>query len=225
MGKDLPGLSPLWLISLALVLGVFLATALPLVVLTKDALPGDWLGFAGAIIGAGCTIFAGWLAYSAVQVQIKDYRDAARQTAFSALDEQVMTNSRDIDRLVLAAAFLNTFAEPFPPTHNGASTGGFTDRLRQSRMKALDFVSASATNAPYGYGSNISTVMTRIQRLGDRIDDQSSQLQWAAVSDYFDESVKDAIAGIRAIAAQIEGDIPVHRQFLERLMNDRNRFS
>jgi hypothetical protein len=92
-------------------------------------------------------------------------------------------------------------------------------------MKALDFVSASATNAPYGYGSNISTVMTRIQRLGDRIDDQSSQLQWAAVSDYFDESVKDAIAGIRAIAAQIEGDIPVHRQFLERLMNDRNRFS
>lgn len=116
MGKDLPGLSPLWLISLALVLGVFLATALPLVVLTKDALPGDWLGFAGAIIGAGCTIFAGWLAYSAVQVQIKDYRDAARQTAFSALVEQVMTNSRDIDRLVLAAAFLNTFAEPFPPT-------------------------------------------------------------------------------------------------------------
>jgi hypothetical protein len=59
--SNLPGLSPLWLILLGLILGVFLATALPVVVLSKEILPADWLGFAGGIIGAGCTIFAGWL--------------------------------------------------------------------------------------------------------------------------------------------------------------------
>jgi len=61
--NNLPGLSPLWLLLLALVLGTFLATALPLVVLTKEVMPADWLGFSGSIIGGGCTIAAGWWTY------------------------------------------------------------------------------------------------------------------------------------------------------------------
>jgi hypothetical protein len=119
MENDGLGLSPLWLISLALVFGIFLATALPLVVLTKDVVSSDWLGFSGAIIGAACAIFAGWLAYSAVQVQIKDYREAARKTAFMALERQFATVAGDIDKVLLAKGFLETFAAPFPPTHSG----------------------------------------------------------------------------------------------------------
>src|ERR1700675_2433745 len=118
---NLPGLSPLWLILLALALGTFLAAALPLIILTKDVMPADWLGFSGGIIGAGCTIFAGWLAYSAVQVQIKDYRDAARKSAFAALDERVFAISQDIDRLKLAIGFLANFTDGFPPSSERAS--------------------------------------------------------------------------------------------------------
>jgi hypothetical protein len=221
---NLPGLSPLWLILLALALGTFLAAALPLIILTKDVMPADWLGFSGGIIGAGCTIFAGWLAYSAVQVQIKDYRDAARKSAFAALDERVFAISQDIDRLKLAIGFLANFTDGFPPSSERASTGGFTEHLRQTRLKALDFLSASATNAPYGYGAIISTVMSRVQRLGDRMDERSLQQNWAAVIMYYDPLVKEAIAGIRGITEQIKVDIPIHEAALLRAIDERDRF-
>jgi hypothetical protein len=223
--NNLPGLCPLWLISLALVLGAFLATVLPLVVLTRDVVLADWLGFSGGIVGAGCTIFAGWLAYSAVQVQIEDYRDAARKSAFAALDERVFTISQDVNRLKLAVGFLAKFTEGFPPSDDGASTGGFADHFRQTRMKALDFLSASATNAPYGYGPIISTIISRVQRLGDRIDERSLQINWPAVTMYYDPIIKEAIAGIRAVEEQIRGDIPIHEAALVRAMDERDRFN
>jgi hypothetical protein len=223
--SDHPGLSSLWIILLALVLGVFLATVLPVVVLTKDVVLADWLGFSGGIIGAACTIFAGWLAYSAVQVQIRDYREAARQTTFATLDAQFRNLGRDIDLLRLAHGFLNSFANNFPATTPGAE-GGFTDSLRDARWRALDFVSNSATRAPFGYGESISTVMIRIQRIGDRIEDQAARgIQPPAINKFYDPIIMQAVSGLRSIADQIEGDIPIHTETLVRLANERDRFA
>jgi hypothetical protein len=51
MGRnDLPGLSPLWLISLALVLGTAIVVMIPASISNGDAIkPSDWIGFAAAL--------------------------------------------------------------------------------------------------------------------------------------------------------------------------------
>lgn len=184
----------------------------------------DWITLFGILFGSACTIFAGWLAYSAVQIQIKDARSEVRKTNFNTLDEKVWKLSDEIYRLRLAAGFLSTFSNLFPPTGPGTSTGGFTACLQGARAKALDFISASATNAPFGYGRNISTVMTRVQRLGDRIEERFESITASGVSDFYDPIVRDAIIGLRDIATQIARDIPIHEQSLVRLSDERDRF-
>jgi hypothetical protein len=68
--NNLPGLSPLWLISLAMVLGVLILTAVPLI-LSKEAIhPSDWIGFAGSVLVGGIALLAAIIAWRAVQSQI-----------------------------------------------------------------------------------------------------------------------------------------------------------
>jgi hypothetical protein len=187
--------------------------------------PSDWLGLGGALFGSICTISAGWLAYSAVQTQIRMARIDARATRHAVLTQAVIDLGRDIDKLCLAAGFLSAFTEQFPPTDEGSSDGGFTDRLREVRWKALDYISASASGAPYGYGERISTLMARIQRIGDRMDDQVARgIQPPSVVAYYDPIIKNAIAGLRELAADIQRKIPAYREDLIRIADERDRF-
>jgi hypothetical protein len=52
MDRDnLPGLSPLWLISLALVLGTAIVVLIPVSISGGDAIKAsDWIGFAGSVV-------------------------------------------------------------------------------------------------------------------------------------------------------------------------------
>jgi hypothetical protein len=64
-------------------------------------------------------------------------------------------------------------------------------------MEALDFISASATNAPYGYGASISTIMSRIQRIGDRMEE--SQVPWQGTESCYDPSGHARNAAARSV--------------------------
>jgi hypothetical protein len=224
--NNLPGLSPLWLMSLALVLGVFLATALPLIVLTKGVATSDWLGFSGGIIGAACTIFAGWLAYSAVQVQIRDYREAARRNTFEALDRKCIDIAEDVDRLMLASGYVKAFTGIFPNSLGGSNASGFALALFHARTKALDFISFSATGAPFGMGERISTAMSRIQTIGDRIAVASGpNLPSGGVISFYDPIVMNAIDGLRLISDQLDREIVQRQGEMVRIADERDRFA
>lgn len=68
--KSLPGLSPIWLISLAMVCGIFLLISIPLLIAANAVHISDWIGFAGNVVGASMTIVAAAVAYIAVQRQV-----------------------------------------------------------------------------------------------------------------------------------------------------------
>jgi hypothetical protein len=89
MEKDnLPGLSPLWLISLAMVLGTVIVVLIPASIATGDQIKSsDWLGFAGNVIAGVMTIVAAAVAWRAVQNQIGEQRRiASQQSALQALE-------------------------------------------------------------------------------------------------------------------------------------------
>jgi hypothetical protein len=69
--KNLPGLSPLWLISLALVLGTAIVVMIPVSISGGDAIKAsDWIGFAGSVVSGAMTLIAATIAWFAVKRQI-----------------------------------------------------------------------------------------------------------------------------------------------------------
>jgi membrane associated rhomboid family serine protease len=71
MGKNnLPGLSPLWLIALAL--GTSVVTLIPVSIAGGDTIKSsDWIGFSGSIVGACIALLAAFIAYSAIREQTR----------------------------------------------------------------------------------------------------------------------------------------------------------
>jgi hypothetical protein len=70
-GNNLPGLSALWLISLAMVLGAAIIVMIPISISGGDAIKvSDWIGFAGNVVAGVMTIIAAFIAWLAVQQQI-----------------------------------------------------------------------------------------------------------------------------------------------------------
>lgn len=75
---NLPGLSPLWLISLAMVLGTLIVTLIPISIASGDPIKAsDWIGFAGNVLAGVMTLFAAILAWFAVTRQINVAREVA----------------------------------------------------------------------------------------------------------------------------------------------------
>jgi hypothetical protein len=84
--NNLTGLSPLWLISLALVLGTAIVSLIPVSIAT-DIKSSDWIGFAGSIAAGVMTLIAAAFAWSAVQSQIEAQNQiASRQLAIQSFD-------------------------------------------------------------------------------------------------------------------------------------------
>jgi hypothetical protein len=180
---------------------------------------------AAGLIGAAGTVFAGWLAYSAAQESAARAMAEAREAKRAALTEQVATCSADIDRLKVARGYLETYAANFPPTDFNASRRGFVTTFRECHARALDFLSSNAVRAPFGYGSQISTVMTRIEKLGERIEDLVRNSPTINPDVEWEDVVFDAVAGIRSLAEQIAGDIPMHEKYLLRLADERDKLA
>jgi hypothetical protein len=74
---QMPGLSPLWLIGLALVLGVTLITSVPLILSADVIKRADLIGFAGNALSGAMTLVAAVIAWFAVQRQIESSREIA----------------------------------------------------------------------------------------------------------------------------------------------------
>jgi hypothetical protein len=177
---------------------------------------------AAGLLGAAGTVFAGWLAYSAAQEATARALAMARDAKRAALAEQISSHAENIDRLKVARGYLNTFADHFPSTDSGAPRIGFVATLRNCHAKALDFLSSTATRAPFGYGSQIATIMTRIEKLGERIEESVMRNPGIKWEQYWADDVFEAIVGVRAVASQIANDIPGHERHLLRLVDERD---
>jgi hypothetical protein len=78
--KQLPGLSPLWQILLALGLGTSIIAMIPFGIVGGDAIKAsDWIGFAGSVVSGAMTLAAAAAAWFAVQRQINAQIEIARQ--------------------------------------------------------------------------------------------------------------------------------------------------
>jgi hypothetical protein len=136
---NLPGLSPLWLISLALVLGTIIVVLIPVSIATGDKMKSsDWIGFAGSIAAGAMTLIAATLAWFAVQRQIKSQEDAEKRAAQRAEEQRnaQMSNAKEAAKIVLtqtvhAAAAVMNVTEQFlealaadQPTSIGAQKYG-----------------------------------------------------------------------------------------------------
>jgi hypothetical protein len=69
--NNLPGLSPLWLIALALALGIFVLTSIPLLVSVNVINSTAWIGFSGSVIGGAIAIVAVVVATLNVRRQLR----------------------------------------------------------------------------------------------------------------------------------------------------------
>jgi hypothetical protein len=55
--SNIPGLSPLWLIMLALALGVLIVVMIPVSIAGGDAIRwSDWIGFAAGVVSGAMTL-------------------------------------------------------------------------------------------------------------------------------------------------------------------------
>jgi hypothetical protein len=101
---NIPSLSPLWLISLAMVLGTLIVVMLPVSIATGDNIKSsDWIGFSGSVLAGVITLFAALLAWFAVQRQISAQEEAEKRAA-ARLAEQSnvdMANAKEAAKIVL----------------------------------------------------------------------------------------------------------------------------
>jgi hypothetical protein len=88
MDRDnLPGLSPLWLMSLALVLGTMIVVLIPVSISGGDVIKAnDWIGFAGSVVSGVMTLLAATIAWFAVKRQIDASEAIARYRERDVLD-------------------------------------------------------------------------------------------------------------------------------------------
>lgn len=71
-GRALSGLSPIWLMGLALILGVTVVTFVPITFAGPDAItPGSWIGFCGSVLGGSLTVIGFFLAARNVNRQLR----------------------------------------------------------------------------------------------------------------------------------------------------------
>jgi hypothetical protein len=103
--ENLPGLSPLWLIMLAMVLGTFIVVILPVSIATGDNIKSsDWIGFSGSVLAGAITLLAAVLAWFAVQRQINALEDAENRAAARLAEQRDadMSNAKEAAKIVLA---------------------------------------------------------------------------------------------------------------------------
>ena len=87
--NNLSGLSPLWLISLAMVLGTMIVTMLPVAINGGEAIKAsDWISFAGNVLAGVMTLIAAAFAWLSVQKQIVIQQQIATDLQNAVLDDK-----------------------------------------------------------------------------------------------------------------------------------------
>jgi hypothetical protein len=180
-----------------------------------------WLNRYQGLIGALATLLAGFLAYRAAMSAAKEAERQARDAKRAALNEQMQRLYRDIDALRLAAGYLGEYAGRFPSVENPDKTI-FFNAFRLARNMARDFVSQAALSAPGGYGARIHTLMTAIQQLGDRIEEQLDKpgANTTAAIDFFGDDIVMRVSGLQSIRSQMRSDLPGYEAQLIELRDE-----
>lgn len=157
------------------------------------------------------------------QLQIEQARQDAKHSSYARLERESQAFGAEIDRLVLVPGYLRQYTDLFPT----AGTSGWSMALYRARQNAQDAISYSATAAPFGYGERVSTLMTRVHRLGDRL--VEANFQSGAINrttfDQLDPFVKASIDGIRSMISEIEGKIPKLRSQLTAIADERDTYA
>jgi len=190
--------------------------------------PSDAVGIITNAVGWVVTLGVGGWAYygtrqqlAIAQKQIDDERERTRLTSRKLMDVEVSNLNADIDRLLTARGYLGKFEERFPPSGN---LDGYARSLFLARNDAMDFTSQSAATAPFGYGEIVTTVMRRIQMLGERLDQKANgMMPSSGLIDYYAPLVKEAVMGIRSIISQIDDQVPKRQDQLLKLMDARDQ--
>lgn len=216
--------------------GLMAIAAILLVVVLVSLKPADWINTIVNVIGWMIAIGAAAAAWLKSQEQIglaqnqlklqqrqidESNRDA-RQAKYLALAARVEVMDADLRSLHLAKSYLLTFAERFPV---GNTDAGYSEALMRARNDAADIVSQSAIRAPFGFGESISTVMSRMQLIGDRMEaaiDRYGSTPAALLK--FNPVVQGTIFGIRNLADQIENQLPSRRKEFELLADERDLY-
>jgi hypothetical protein len=205
--------------------------------LWQDIKGSDTLNLIVAVVGWVVTIAIGWRAFALAQrqiglanaqialqqQQIEDARCQVRCERFERLDAAFTQKAREIDELLVAKGYIQRFADLFP---NSGQLGGYARVLHLSREQAQDFISHSALRAPYGYGEMIATIMSRMHRLGDMMADKltTPYSMDQGVGVFYDQPVRTSVEGLRAVSSQLSDRIPIYRQELVRLADERDRY-
>jgi hypothetical protein len=220
-------------ILLVIALSVWLGTWGPL---WKTIGASDLLTLIVAIVGWVVTITLGLRAFCLAQnqiglaqrqieqqqQQINENREETRKSNYARLDREFYQFARNLDRLMTAQGYLGTFSARFPQ----GQLDGWARSLVFARNDAADFISHSAVTAPFGHGERVSTVMTRIQRIGDALTANSrGYMPDQNILQYYDPIVKSAIEGIRTLEQQIADDIPLRQQQLIDIKNERDSYA
>jgi hypothetical protein len=121
---NLPGLTPIAILSLSAALAALLAIGIPIFLAPEPVKVSDWLGFAGAVVGALVTLAAAIVAWRAVQAQISVQRAIADQQAaiqtygvlhdLAATLENELRLALELSEIGRASTLIDIFREQAP---------------------------------------------------------------------------------------------------------------
>lgn len=156
------------------------------------------------------------------QRQIDRTQEELRGINYARLHRKFEQLARNVDLLITAQGYLGTFSARFPT----GNIDGWARALVFARNDAADFISESAITAPFGHGQRVSTVMNRLQRLGDLLNEKGrGYMPDQGTLQYYDPIVKAAIEGIRTVEAQIADAVPTHQVQLQAIADERDMYA
>lgn len=182
-----------------------------------------WLNRYQGIIGAAATLLAGWLAYRAAVTTAHRADERAKKAELSIIEEKIKRALSDMDALRIAPPYLENIAGKFDDTKDSAAA---IHVLRTLHQKAGLSLSQSAAAAPAPHGYRITSTVTRLSVLGDRVHSLTMQgMTLQGVANMLGTDVAVAVEGLRIIANIIKDEIPKHELELTSLLDQRDALS
>ena len=162
-----------------------------------------WLNRYQGLLGAAATLLAGFLAYRAALSEARRAERQARDVRRAMLSEKRRRLCQDLDALRLAASYIDSYVSRFPATEN-ATNDAYYNAFMEARTKARNSLSQVAVEAPDRFGARIETVMTAMQKLGERIAEHlnSTGANYPSTVALFGSEVAERVAGLQTLRDQ-----------------------
>jgi hypothetical protein len=204
--NNLSGLSPLWLISLALLLGVFLTTTIPLVISSNAINSTAWIGFSGNVVGGAVALIAVVVASMNV----------ARQLRVNLMSREEDRMEQDLPGLREAATYLIQIRRALhgkTPIRMRSVVNSFNsisahDRLEDAIRKRIPTVPRRVQDVVVARITAIDHLTFSLSRIGKKLAEATSRLEFEK------EAGLDATE-IRGHAAELQAEFNVEQELLD----------